>query len=178
MPIPRLTPKEIQNGRKNNPPTEGWFFDGLEKFLNEIDQYLEPCDDPPARSLDPKKLRIPKEDQEGCGLCCIELFYFYDRQLIYNPAFANGIWIKVYNINGIDTWLHIVLNERGRKKVDIYSPCPIDCEVLSEVEFGLPHNFTPQTIWKTNNTVADLDWQAIVNQTCQYLKCACVAKCI
>lgn len=160
--------------------TGGWFDKGLKEFEALINERIVDCKENNNKKKTEGELPDGNKLCGGCCLgCCIEQFYFYDSSLTHIPAYKNAIWIKVYNLNGINIWLRVGFNKNGRKKVEVYSECDLDCIKLSvERTYALPPDFINNgIIWREKHRVAMVSFSDIIDRICNLLDCLCVAKC-
>lgn len=156
--------------------TGDWFEQGLKEFEDLIKKRLVDCDE----NGDKKKTKRKLTDNDNlCGDCCLEFFYFYDSSLTHIPTYKNAIWIKVHNLNGINIWLRVGFNQHGRKKVEVYSKCDLDClGLMKERTYALPPDFINNgIIWREKHIVADVSFSKIIDRICKLLDCLCNAKC-
>lgn len=156
---------------KSKQLTGDWFEKGLKEFEDLIKERLVDCE----RINDKKKTKRKLTDKNNlCGDCCLEFFYYLDN------SYKKAIWIKVYNLNGVNIWIRVDFRENGRKKVNIYSECNLNCLELDFVEnYALPPDFDVNGIWMSEKgrTVANTSFSEILDEICNYLDCLCTAKC-
>lgn len=177
---------------RQNYPACGWFFDSLEEFLRNLQEWQvdaggheEPDGIPrpngsPAGTDKPKS-GIPHRNGLPCGDCKFT-YYFYFSPL---GGYRNGIWIQVDNQHKLDVWLRVGLskqqNNSVNKKVEIWSRCPLNClgiYMTFHPSLALPHYFTVRGIFKTEERVHDTTFNDILQQICNLMPCVCIANCI
>jgi len=169
-----LTIQSIADQRLNFPGND-WFFDALKEFLDALENRLvhtENGDDPHG---------LLQKDGQPCGVCNMEFFYYFPTDGILDVDYRIAIWIKVTNTNGLDIWLRVGFNILGKKKVDIYSSCRLNCEgtfMKYAPTLALPPDFDAPKIFKTKERVHFCTFNEILDEICNLMPCACTGNCI
>lgn len=156
---------------KSNPLTKDWFDKALREFEDAIKERIVDCDKNNSKDKNKGKLTNPND---FCGDCCLEFFYHRDN------SYKNAIWIKVYNFNGVNIWIRVGIYDTGKKKVNVFSECDLDCIDLRFVEkYALPPDFDNNGIWMSDkgSRASDITFDVIIQQICNLLPCLCNAKC-
>lgn len=155
----------------SNPLTNDWFERGLKEFEDAIKERIVDCEENNDKNKNKRKLTTTNG---FCGNCCLELFYFRDN------SYKNAIWIKVFNLNGLNIWIRVGIYDTLKKKVNVFSECDLDCIDLTFVEkYALPPYFNNNGIWMSDkgSRASDIIFDVIIQQICNLLPCLCNAKC-